>query len=45
MDQADWRIRFEELTLGTKIASGEFGAVYAGRFFGGTPALVLCCVC
>jgi hypothetical protein len=34
MEQADWRIRFDELKLETKIASGEFGAVYAGRFFG-----------
>jgi serine/threonine-protein kinase CTR1 len=34
MEQADWRIRFDELKLESKIASGEFGAVYAGRFFG-----------
>lgn len=39
MEQVEWRIRFEELKLGTKIASGEFGSVHIGHFFGAKVAV------
>lgn len=42
MESADWRISFDELSFGSKIASGEFGAVYAGKFFGAKVTIVFC---